>query len=240
MKSARLFIRDDDVWTLDKKFRFFFDLAIDHNLPVVYAVIPTKMDRGLIRFLRRAKEKKPHLLDIVQHGWRHWNHSANDKTKYEFGVSRCARSQQEDILQGLQKMRLAFGEHFTPAFVPPYHGYDERTLRILQGKNFRIFSAGSRKGGGEFQLVELPAPISFSRYDKDRSSTHTATTVIKMLARDIYRRPVSGIVTHHADFTTAASRQELMRFFDYIMAAKNKMGWHVLLFCDVISGFKGA
>lgn len=236
MKSARLFIRDDDVWTLDEKFRFFFDLAIDHNLPVVYAVIPAKMDKDLVRFLRRAKEKKPHLLDIVQHGWRHLNHSANDKTKYEFGASRSVKSQHEDILQGLKKMRLAFGELFTPAFVPPYHGYDERTLRILQKENFRIFSAGSRRLGKKFQLVELPAQISFSRYDKGRSSIHTATAMVGMLARDIYRRLVSGIVTHHADFTTAASREELMRFFDRIVTGKSKMEWCVLLFSDVMSG----
>ena len=67
--SARLFIRNDDVWTLDREFRFFFDLAIDRGIPVVYAVIPGKMDQGLIRFLCRAKEKTPQLLDIVQHGW---------------------------------------------------------------------------------------------------------------------------------------------------------------------------
>lgn len=233
MKSARLFIRDDDVWTLDKKFRFFFDLAIDRNLPVVYAVIPAKMDKGLVRFLRCAKGKRPHLLDIVQHGWRHLNHSADDKTKYEFGASRSVKSQHRDILQGLRKMRLAFGEHFTPAFVPPYHGYDERTLRILQKENFRIFSAGSRRPGKKFRLVELPAQISFSRYDKDRNSIHTATAMAGMLARDIYCRPVSGIVTHHADFTTAASRKELTRSFEIITALKNKKQWRILLFSDL-------
>lgn len=240
MKSARLFIRDDDVWTLDKKFRFFFDLAIDHNLPVVYAVIPAKMDKGLVRFLRRAKEKTPHLLDIVQHGWRHLNHSTDDETKYEFGASRSVAFQREDIRRGFKKIRLAFGEHFTPAFVPPYHGYDERTLRILQKEGFQIFSAGSRRLGEKFRLVELPAEISFSRYDKDGSSINTATAMVGMLARDIYRRPVSGILTHHADFTTAASRRELMRFFDHIVMGTSKMGWRVLLFSDIMSGFNGS
>src|SRR5208283_766088 len=116
---------------LDRQFRFFFEQAIDRGIPVVYAVIPGKMDRGLIRFLCRAKERTPRLLDIVQHGWIHANHSVKAGIKYEFGASRSLKSQRTDIQQGHKKMRLAFGEHLTSAFVPPYHGYDERTLRVL-------------------------------------------------------------------------------------------------------------
>ena len=48
--------------------------------------------------------------------------------------------------KGLKKMRLAFGEYFTPAFVPPYHGYDERTLQVLHEEGFQVFSAGSSPG----------------------------------------------------------------------------------------------
>ena len=55
------------------------------------------------------------------------------------GLQRTLKSQREDIKQGLKKMRLAFGDHFTPAFVPPYHGYDERTGRYLKKKVFRSF-----------------------------------------------------------------------------------------------------
>lgn len=234
MMRARLFIRNDDVWTLDKEFRLFFDLVIGRGLPVVYAVIPGKMDKGLIRFLCRAKEKTPQLLDIVQHGWAHANHSVQSGTKYEFGESRTLRSQREDIQQGLKQMRLAFGDHFTPAFVPPYHGYDERTLRILEEEDFWGFSAGSRRLGGKKQLIELPAKISFSRYDKDGScGVNPAADMMEMLAKGIYRQPLLGVVTHHADFKTAASRKELTRFFDLIEALRNKKEWRVLLFSDL-------
>ena len=233
MVSARLFIRDDDVWTSDKNFRFFFDLAIDRSLPVVYAVIPGKMDKGLIRFLRRAKEKTPHLLDIVQHGWVHANHAANGETKYEFGTARSLKSQHEDIQQGVKHMSLAFGDHLTPAFVPPYHGYDERTLQVLDEEGFQIFSAGTRRSAVKKRFFEIPAQVSFSRYDQGKTSIHKAIDVIGFLVKGIDRRPISGVVTHHADFTTTASRKELTRFFDLIQALRNRKEWQVLLFSDL-------
>ena len=191
------------------------------------------MEKGLIQFLRRAKEKKPHLLDIVQHGWLHVNHSTDDVVKYEFGASRSLKSQRENIQQGLRQMYLAFGDYFTPAFVPPFHGYDERTLRILQEEGFQVFSAGSGKLKKEPGLLELPANISFSRYDKGKVSTNTATDVVKMLMRDICRVPLSGIVTHHADFITAVSRKELTRFFDLIKTLRSRKKLRVLLFSDL-------
>lgn len=232
--GRHIFIRDDDVWTLDKSFRFFFDLARDHAVPVVYAVIPGKMDKGLVRFLRRAKEKTPRLLDIVQHGWRHLNHSPRAGIKYEFGISRSLKSQREDIRQGARLMRQAFGDRFTPAFVPPFHGYDERTLRVLQAEGFWAFSAGNRRREGKNRLIELPAKISFSRYERDGlCSVHNAADMVEMLIKDMVRRPVSGIVTHHTDFSTALSRKELIRFFKLIGALRSKKEWRVILFSNL-------
>ncbi|MBF0595084.1 MAG: hypothetical protein HQL22_08960, partial [Candidatus Omnitrophica bacterium] len=75
MKPAYLFIRDDDVRTLDGYFKEFFALLLGLRLPAVYAVIPRLMDERLIAGLKRQKELTPSLLDIVQHGWAHTDHS---------------------------------------------------------------------------------------------------------------------------------------------------------------------
>ena len=237
--SARLFIRNDDVWTLDREFRFFFERAYERGIPVVHAVIPGKMEQRLVRFLCRVKEKTPQLLDIVQHGWVHANHAVEIGEKYEFGASRSVKFQREDIKQGLKKMRMAFGQLFTPAFVPPYHGWDQRTIRVLHEEGFKVFSAGIRRPEVKKRLIETPVQISFSRYEQGHTSIHKAKDVIGLLARGIYRRTLSGVVTHHADFATAASRRELVRFFDGIAALEAKEGWRVLLFSDILSGSKG-
>lgn len=237
--SARLFIRNDDVWRLDQKFCFFFDQAVGHELPVVHAVIPGKMEKSLIRFLCRAKERMPRLLDIVQHGWVHADHSPDAGTKYEFGPSRAYEAQREDIRQGMKKMRQAFGEHFTPAFVPPYHGYDERTIRVLHEEGFRVFSAGASRPGVKKHFLEMPAQVSFSRYEEGRRGIHHAMELVGNLARGIHRRPLTGVVTHHADFAAIASRKELVRFFDCIASLEDKEGWRALLFSDILSGTRG-
>jgi predicted deacetylase len=230
MRTARLFIRDDDVWTLDQSFRFFFDHAMERQIPVVYAVIPGKLEKAAARFLCRAKEKTPHLLDIVQHGWMHANHSVRRGIKYEFGASRSLKEQREDISQGLKQMRAAFGKYFTPAFVPPYHGYDERTLKALDQEGFGIFAAGNRRAAVKRRFLEIPAHVSFTDYGQGKKDIRKAVDVTASLARGIYRRPVTGLVTHHADFKTAAGRKELVRFFNFIDALRRQKEWQVLLF----------
>jgi predicted deacetylase len=217
----------------DKTFRFFFDQAMGRELPVVYAVIPGKMDKELIRFLRRTKEKTPHLLDLVQHGWTHANYSTNG-SKYEFGKSRSLQLQRRDIKQGLKQMRSAFGDCFTPAFVPPYHGFDERTLQVLEEEDFRAFSVGNHRLQKRFSFIEFPARVSFSCYDKKETYTTTAAGMVEMLSKDIKRRPLSGVLTHHADFKTAAARKELTRFFDLIQKLRDKKELQVVLFSDLL------
>jgi len=240
MVSARLFIRNDDVWRMDRGFRFFFDSAIEYKIPVVHAVIPGKMETGLIRFLCRAKEKTPHLLDIVQHGWVHMNHSVNTESKYEFGPSRDFEAQESDIRRGQKKMRQAFGDYFTNAFVPPYHGYDQRTLRSLHDLEFKIFSIGARRVDVRKRFIEIPAEISFSQYGEDKVRIQKARDVLTSLVKSINRCPLSGVLTHHADFSTTALRRELTVFFECIAALKAKEGWRILLFSEILSRSKRA
>lgn len=231
-----LFIRNDDVWTLDQSFKFFFDAAIERRVPVIHAVIPGRMDKGLIEFLRRAKEKSPQLLDIVQHGWMHTNHSKTQREKYEFGASRSMRSQREDIERGSKLMRQAFGNQFTTAFVPPFHGFDNRTFKALEEKEFLAFSAGNHGIVEKSKLLELPAHISFTVYEKDGSiSLCTPKDMIETLIKNFCCQPLTGIVTHHEDFKTVESRKKLLRFFDLIDILRKKNETRVFLFSDLLS-----
>ncbi len=237
--SARIFIRNDDVYRLDKEFRYFFDAAIDQAIPVVHAVIPGKMDEDLVRFLCEAKEKTPHLVDIVQHGWMHTNHSPEEGKKYEFGAVRSFQSQREDIRQGLELMRSAFGKYFTCAFVPPYHGYNQQTLTVIKEEKFQIFSAGNRKPEKISGAFELPATISMTSYGNPKKvAIRKATDVVEQLVKNTHWTPISGVVTHHADFTAPASRKELTRLFKLIAALREQKKWQVYLFSDLLSKAK--
>jgi peptidoglycan/xylan/chitin deacetylase (PgdA/CDA1 family) len=231
--SARIFIRNDDPWRLDKEFRTFFDIAMEAGVPVVHAVIPGKMEEDFVDFLRKAKDKTPHLLDIVQHGWNHSNYSVTMK-KYEFGPSRSLNEQRHDIRQGLERMRAAFGEQFTPAFVPPFHGFDANTEQVVKQEQFRIFSAGSRGLKDSHGLIELPVKISMSFYGWVKPVLLPADTVVKMLVKHALRNHFAGLVTHHADFKTAAARKDLQRLFQLIAALIKKQEWQTVLFSDIL------
>ncbi|MDE2028336.1 MAG: DUF2334 domain-containing protein [Candidatus Omnitrophica bacterium] len=233
MMKKCLFIRDDDVWTLNQRFHFFFENARQRGIPVVYAVIPGRLESGLARFLCRAKEETPHLLDIVQHGWVHRNHSKD--TKYEFGPLRSLKDQRRDIQEGQKKMRLAFGKRLTNAFVPPYHGYDLQTLRVLEEEGFQVFSNGAFNGQLKGRFMDLPAQLSFSRYGQGRTDIYQAKEMIGGLLKGIGHYPLVGVVTHHMDFTTSGKRKELALFLDYISALKEKKGWRVKLFSEIIT-----
>ena len=238
--NARFFIRDDDVWRLDRAFRFFFDLVLEREIPVVYAVIPGKMDRELVRFLCRQKDKNPHLLDIVQHGYTHADHGKNTGVKYEFGALRSMSQQRKDIHEGLIRMREGFAGHFTPAFVPPYHGYDERTLRILEQEGFEILSAGANRVKLKRGFLEVPTRVSFSRYALNQKIILSAAEILGHLARDVQRFHLSGVLIHHSDFSEKQSQKELGRFFDGISVLKTEKGWKAMLFSEIISALKGS
>ena len=137
--SPFVFIRDDDVWRLDESFLRFFRYCLNSKIPVVYAVIPAKATKELLNFLAEQKKRNPNLLDIVQHGWNHQNHNKYAPSKYEFGKNRSFAQQKEDIVNGLLKLYIHFGDAFTPAFVPPYHGFNSDTLEILKQFNFPVF-----------------------------------------------------------------------------------------------------
>ncbi len=231
--NARVFIRNDDVWTLDGPFRYFFDAAFERGLPVVQAVIPGAMEPALVKFLRDAKQKSPQLLDIVQHGWLHKNHAPPGQGKYEFGASRAWTDQQADIREGKSRMHRAFGEDFTPGFVPPYHGFDQNTVSILEEEGFKYFSAGAHKPKIQADFLDLPAQVSFSRYDLGTTSTYKAEDVFKALIQSIKLKILTGVLTHHADFKSVQDRRALTHFLDLLKALTARRELRALLFSQL-------
>ncbi len=231
--SARIFIRNDDVATLEPRFQFFFKAAFEREIPIVHAVIPGKMDPALVAFLLRYKQERPDLIDIVQHGWMHTNHAVQTGAKYEFGQARHSQYQEEDIHQGLQRMEEAFGKCWTSAFVPPYHGYNEQTLRILEGKGFQIFSA-NYGGLASHRMKNCPTHISFTDYVRGQKLIKQADLIKGQLLKSLVSCPIIGILTHHEDFNSESSREQLMQFFDFIKRGEQKMKWQITLLAGVV------
>lgn len=195
-----VFIRDDDVFELSQKLEEFWQLSSKWRIPVIFGVIPKKIDSSTVKFLLRAKRKEPELIDIVQHGWEHKNYGSG-KNKYEFGDFRTYNQQKKDILKGRKLMEKYFGEEFFPAFVPPFHGYNKETLKIIDQLRFKIFSGGKKTNLKKTNFLDLPARISLNKYTKEKAFTLSLEEIAKRIVEEINFSPLNvwGVLLHHKD-----------------------------------------
>lgn len=217
------FIRDDDVWEYSNGFLSVFELLEKNEIPVVLGVIPAKVDKKTVDFLNAKKEKGSYQFDIVQHGWNHRNHNTAKKNKYEFGSLRNYRQQKTDILKGRNKMNRLFGKNFTPAFIPPYHGYDDNTLRIINELKIPLFSAGKKVHLQKKNFLDLPARISLNNYDKDGNPIQTeAGELIKKFSAAILKGTLSGMVFHHHAIQNKVQLTHFAVFIKFLKKAERK------------------
>ncbi len=233
MRPAYLFIRDDDVKAAGGYFKEFFRLFLEKDLPVVYAVIPDGLDSRLAGMLKRQKARTPGLLDIVQHGWSHADHSRPGERKYEFGPSRCAACQGRDLKRGMSVMKSVFGKMFTSVFVPPFHGYDATTLGLVKKCRFAGFSAGKKAFSPGDKVLDIPAGISFgARNGQGKKMDHRY--MLRHLVRAVVPGQLTGILLHHEEFAAQGLEGELQFFLKGISRWRDKGGIKIILLSDVL------
>jgi hypothetical protein len=81
----------------------------------------------------------PGQVEVHQHGYAHENHGGPD-SKHEFSTDRDFDTQRQCILRGRKLLTRAFGEHFFPAFSPPYGFTQARMIRIAWELGFPVWS----------------------------------------------------------------------------------------------------
>lgn len=193
-----IYLRDDDVYKYDNRFLSIFHLAKKYDIPLVLGVVPKRIDKKLIHFLNKEKENTSYRFDIAQHGWSHKNYNKDMQNKYEFGPLRTYQQQKKDIIKGHDKMKECFGINFTAAFIPPYHGYDSNTVKIINELRIPIFSAEQKTKLKGKSFLDLPTQISLNDYAKNGVPIqNTAKTLIKRFSYLINNYEVCGMVFHH-------------------------------------------
>jgi uncharacterized radical SAM superfamily Fe-S cluster-containing enzyme len=230
-----IFFRDDDVCRLDDKFLDFFHLFLQLKIPVTYGIIPSKMKPDLVVFLRRMKDRYPSLLALAQHGWQHANHNKNAATeeKYEFGPSRSYQDQKKDILSGWLKMRREFQDRFTPAFIPPFHGFDFTTLEIInelsEWKNFAMFSAGRKTFPKKKFFLDIPAEISHHPQTRKEQ-------IIRALTERFRTQALCGILFHHENYGV----RDLKNLEIFLKDIRSRPNIHPVLLSKVLGPVKSS
>ncbi len=221
-RQRYLFLRDDDVADMRPRFVTTFELCAKEDIPVVYAAVPQQIKKRLVTFLRSPAAKKI-PFDVVQHGWAHRNFGPRLK-RYEFGPRRTFESQKRDMEKGWQVLKKNFGARLVPAFVPPFHGYDARTLRAAAEGPFKIFAADPAKPlPCPPDLLYLAAQVSVNTYTKDyRYLPIVLPRLVEQTLTALSRHRLVGVTFHHETLTAANFKAfaSYLRFLNLLFRKK--------------------
>ena len=129
-----MFLRLDDVSTLDARLVYLVENALGHQIPLLLAVVPAELTTEAAQWLMHLQAAYP-ILDIGQHGYRHEGFDCRNG-RGEFCRTRTASEQNRDIDEGAAIMDNAFGSHWQQIFVPPFNCMNRTTARLLIRKGY--------------------------------------------------------------------------------------------------------
>ena len=189
------FFRDDDVGWANDEFRALLACFLRQSVPLDLAVIPNALTAELAGEIRAARDKKPALVGIHQHGFSHRNHEVVGR-KCEFGISRAYEEQYRDIQLGQIRLEAILDSTLDPIFTPPWNRCTEITGKCLRELGFSVLSrdasAASLKLSG---LEELPISIDWFRTKNgNRLSFQSLGTLI---GKAVKQEQYVGIMLHH-------------------------------------------
>jgi len=146
-------MRWDDVSHLQDhdKVRALADVFLKYNKPVTLGVIPKNRDADISlgrktqdEFYDDLREYERAGWEIAMHGYRHLKHTKSGGILNLHRASEFAERPYEDQLSDLQNGRkIIMDRGFNPiTFVPPWHSFDNNTLRAMEVSGFKILSDG--------------------------------------------------------------------------------------------------
>ena len=192
----RLFFRDDDVDEDEAKLRRLLRLFLERNMPINLGVIPGRLTAACAELLAESADATPATLELNQHGWRHLNHEREGR-KCEFGPSRTYAEQSADIAQGRERMTEAFGQNWSPVFIPPWNRCTEDTYRALDHLGFRALSA---KHGGPvvtgYRFEDISITLDLYRWN-DGARLKSPEEVVDSLLAQLLLQQTIGVALHH-------------------------------------------
>jgi hypothetical protein len=128
-KIATLWWRDDDA--VAPTARLGRLLSIASGVPVSLAVIPADAEQELAQWLAHYLRSEPQAsVAVLQHGWRHLNHSGVGK-RSEFPVERARSEMASELAAGRARLSDLFGAGAQPVLVPPWNRFDDSLLGLL-------------------------------------------------------------------------------------------------------------
>jgi hypothetical protein len=224
-RVATLWWRDDDAAAPNDCLERL--LAIADEVPVVLAVVPALAEPALASWLAGRAPR----ASIVQHGWRHANHSP-DRHKSEFPAGRAPAEVQAELAAGRAWLSALFGDRARAVLVPPWNRFAAAFLPLLADCGIGAISrrdtrraAHAAPGIGEANIhVDLVA------WREKRGFIGEAAALSALLAHLQARRQglvdaaePTGILTHHA--VQDADTEAFLRALSARLAAHGAARW---------------
>jgi peptidoglycan/xylan/chitin deacetylase (PgdA/CDA1 family) len=181
-----LFFRDDDAGWRTDRLPALLDLFAEFALPIDLAVIPAALDRAL------ADELAERPIGLHQHGFAHLNHEP-DGRKFEFGPSRNAEAQRDDIEAGARRLERLLGDRVDPIFTPPWNRCTADTGRCLLALGFQALSREHKAEPLSLPgLNELAIHVDWCKPDRE-----------DRLTKALEQAGPVGVMFHHAEMDAA-------------------------------------
>ena len=213
-EPVTFFFRDDDAGWRDDRLMELLDLFAVRALPIDVAAIPLDVTPRLARELH-ARAEQTQLVGIHQHGYAHVSHEVEGR-RCEFGESRRAEAQREDIRAGRERLRELFGPVLQSMFTPPWNRCTAQTGACLVELGVEVLSRDrTAEALGLEGLRELPVQVDWFAKRKGRRLGRPAVGE-QLAARATEPAPL-GVMLHHAEMVTE-DMKALAELLDLICA----------------------
>jgi hypothetical protein len=181
-------------------------VTIAGKVPIALAVIPANAEPELVIWLSRsARSAAGPSLVVLQHGWRHSNHSDGGK-KSEFPAERYRDEVAFDLAEGRARLTRLFGTRALPVLVPPWNRFDDAFLPLLRDCGISAISrAKARHAASPVPgLIEANVHVDLVAWAGDRRFIGEGAALGGLVGHLRARRLGSacteeptGILTHH-------------------------------------------
>jgi hypothetical protein len=224
-RTAAFWWRDDDA--VDDTPQLTSLLAAAAGIPVAIAVIPAYATPALARRLAAYP-----WITVIQHGWRHDNHSPDGSSEYPPGRDPAVVAR--EFAEGVRILRGLFSTRYRPVFAPPWHGFDDAYLPLLPPSGLAAISRkgarASPRAAGIPQSNIHAVPIVWSQPPGfGDEAAHLGALIDHLAARRARTSDAAeptGILTHHLVQDEAS--WEFMRRLGALVARHPASRW-----CDI-------
>ena len=206
MQPLNFFLRDDDAGWDDKALFALLDTTAQAGVPIDMAVIPQATGPGLAAELCERIDVMPQLIAVHQHGNAHTNHELVGR-RCEFGASRDAVAQRNDLREGRGRLQALFGQRLDDIFTPPWNRCTAYTPGLLLEVGIQALSR-DRTAPSQQDLPELAVDVDWCKHSAGAVADAPAIAQALLGAvklREGRSEPL-GLMLHHAQMELSELR----------------------------------